>query len=771
MGQSGARAGGDALRSGGWVERPVQLYRDEWGIPHVRAQSAHDAFVAQGYVHAMDRFWQMDASRKQMEGRWAEWVGAAGLPADRLARRLRAGAASIRDYQALGADARTMVDAYTAGVNAFLQTHPAPAEYQLVASAPEPWQGWHCIAAMRQRGYLMGSLWYKLWRAGAVGIVSAEDLVKLRYDDGGSDRLCIPPGTDASRWMASLADLREPIRALSLLAARADVDGGSNNWALAPSRTATGRPILAGDPHRAFELPGMYAQMQLRCEEFDAIGFTVPGVPCFPHFGHNAHVAWGVTHAYADLHDLYVEQFDTSDPSRYRHRGEWLQATTTTEDINVRGGASAPVEIVTTIHGPVVAGDPARGAAVTLKSVQFFDLDRSFDCLLPMLRADSVDSLFQAVRGWGLIDHNLVAADTDGHIGHLVRAVIPRRSAVNGWLPVPGWTGEYEWDGMIAPEQMPRADDPARGYLVTANNRVVTAIPETGDYFCTDAHPPYRARRIEQLIAGLAAASLADMATIHRDDVSEPARLFRTALADVTPASEAARSIRDIVVGWDGRMSPDSVAAGCYTRLRWALAGIVGSRSGLAAAGSSSLMQLPGGVSPVSHLWWVLPALLRSDDLSLTGGSTWRELLAEALEAVASSPRDVPWQQLHTAALTHPLTPVLPDAPAALSPAGAGVGGDNDTVWATGCRAESGTAAVYGAVARYVFDVGNWDACTWIVVGGASGDPASPHYADQHDAWSRCELIPMRYDWDAIAAASPQLTLQPDGSVLDAPPR
>jgi penicillin G amidase len=769
--QSGTRAGGDALLRGGWIEHPVQLYRDEWGIPHVRAHSAHDAFVGQGYVHAMDRFWQMDASRKQMEGRWAEWVGAAGVPADKLARRLRAGAASIRDYQALRTDARAMVDAYTAGVNAYLQTHPAPAEYELVASAPEPWQAWHCIAAMRQRGYLMGSLWYKLWRATAVGIVGDEDLVKLRYDDGGSDRLCIPPGADASRWMASLADLREPIGALSSLAARADVDGGSNNWALAPIRTATGRPILAGDPHRAFELPGMYAQMHLRCAEFDAIGFTVPGVPCFPHFGHNAHVAWGVTHAFADLHDLYVEQFDPADPSRYRHRDEWLRAETRTEEIKVRGGASAPVEIVTTIHGPVVAGDPAVGAAVTLKSVQFFDLDRSFDCLLPMLQADSVDSLFQAVRGWGLIDHNLVAADTDGHIGHLVRAVIPRRSAVNGWLPVPGWTGEYEWDGMIPPEQMPRADDPARGYLVTANNRVVIAIPQTGDYFCTDAHPPYRARRIEQLIAGLAAASPADMATIHRDDVSEPARLFRAALTDVAPASDAARSVRDVVVGWDGRMSPDSVAAGWYSRVRWALARIVGSRSGLDSARSTGLLQLPGAVSSVSHLWWVLPALLRSDDLSLTGGSTWSELLAEALEAVASSPPDVPWQQLHTAALTHPLTPVLPDAPGALSPAGAGVGGDNDTVWATGCRAESGTAAVYGAVARYVFDVGNWDACTWIVVGGASGDPASAHYADQHDAWSRCELIPMRYDWNTIAAADPELTLQPDGSVLGAPPR
>jgi penicillin G amidase len=756
------------------VERPVRLYRDEWGIPHVRARSVHDVFVGQGYVHAMDRFWQMDAARKQMEGRWAEWVGAAGLPADRLARRLRAGAASIRDYRALGADARAMVDAYAAGVNAYLSSHPAPAEYELVASTPEPWEGWHCIAAMRHRGYLMGSVWFKLWRASALGVLNADDLVKLRYDDGGADRLCIPPGADARRWVASLADLREPIEALSLLADSAGTGGGSNNWALAPSRTATGRPILAGDPHRAFELPGMYAQMHLGCDQFDAIGFTVPGVPAFPHFAHNAQVAWGVTHAFADIHDLYVERFDRADPSRYLHKDGWRQAATTTEDIKVRDGGSEPVQIVETIHGPVVAGDPADGAALTLKSVQFFDLDRSFECLLPMLTATSVDSLFQAVRGWGLIDHNLVAADTGGHIGHLVRAVIPRRPAINGWLPVPGWTGEYEWDGVIPAGQMPRTDDPARGFIVTANNRVVAAIPETGDYFCTDAHPPYRARRIEQLIAGLGPASPEDMPRIHRDDLSVPAQLFQAALAGVALASVAsagvasagvasasapARAIRDVVVGWDARMSPDSAGAACYSRLRWALARIVADRSGLAAAGRGGLPQLPGGASAVSHLWWVLPALLRSGDLALTRGRTWDELLAEALEEVAGEPPDIPWHRIHAAALTHPLTPLLPDAPPALSPAGAGVGGDNETVWANGCRAESGTAAVYGAIARYVFDVGNWDNCTWIVPGGASGDPASPHYIDQHQAWSRCELIPMLYDWDTIAAASPQLTL------------
>jgi penicillin G amidase len=757
----------EVLRQDGLVERPVRLYRDEWGIPHLRAHSARDVFAGQGYVHAMDRFWQMDASRKQMEGRWAEWIGPAGVPADRLARRLQAGAASIRDYQALRPEARDMVDAYAAGVNAWLRTHQPPVEYELLATTPEPWEPWHCVAAMRQRGYLMGSVWFKLWRAAALPIVGPENVVQLRYDDDGSDRLCIPPGADADRWIASLQDLSESIGALRLLASSGggeQTDGGSNNWALAPSRTTTGRPLLAGDPHRVFELPGMYAQLHLACDEFDAIGFTIPGVPAFPHFGHNAHVAWSVTHAFADIHDLYVEQFDRDDPSRYLHQQTWRRATTTTENIKVRGAETASVDITETIHGPVIAGDPASGSALTLKSVQFYELDRSLDCLLPMLRAGSVDSLFWAVRDWGIIDHNLVAADTAGHIGHLVRAKVPRRPAVNGWLPVPGWTGEYEWDGLIPAGQMPRADDPARGFLVTANNRVVTTVPgrtNAGDYFCTDAHPPHRAKRIEELISQLGQASPQDMARIHRDDLSAPARLFQAALATVTPNGARASALKAELLAWDGRLAPDSVAAASYSRLRWALAEIVADRSGLARTAQDELMRLPGSIGAASKLWWTLPALLRSDDLGLTGGSSWADLLAEALDAVAAAPASEPWHHLHPAALTHPLTKALKDAPAALSPDGAGIGGDNDTVWATGCQAESGLAAVYGAVARYVFDVGNWDNCTWIVVGGASGDPASPHYVDQHLAWSRCELIPMRYDWNLIAAAGLQLTLQP----------
>lgn len=746
----------------GPLQEPVSIFRDEWGIPHIQAMTTADAFIAQGYVHAQDRLWQMDSARRQMEGRWSEWVGPSGIAADKLARRLRAAAASKRDYDALGDDARLMVDSYAAGVNAYLsEDRPLPLEYQLVGGTPERWEGWHCVAAMRQRGFLMGSVWFKLWRAAALSILTPDQVAKLRYDDGGKERLCIPPGTDARRWIAALQDLAPAVEAVAKLQQADSTDGGSNNWAIAPSRTATGRPILAGDPHRAFEMPGMYAQMHLACDQFDAIGLTVPGVPAFPHFAHNGTVAWCVTHAFADIHDLYIEQFDVEDPSKYLFCDEWLAAEFFEETIRVRGEADTTVEIVRTQHGAVIAGAPGDGAAITLKSIQVEGTDRSFDTLLPMLRSTSCDSFYASTKGWGLIDHNLVTADTEGNIGHLVRALVPRRPALNGWLPVPGWTGEYEWDGVIPWESMPRVDNPERGYIVTANNRVVSTIDETGDYFCTDAHPPHRASRIEQLLEGMTSANIAQMSEVHADTASAPAAIFRGRIAALSLREEPSRRLSRLIADWDARMDPDSTAAAAYSRVRWALATILIERSGLAKTHSDPLTRIPPGASPENQAWWMLPTLLRNDDPSMFGGWTWDEALTEALHIAAASGEPSEWQEEHRAMLLHPLGRHFDEVATLLSPPGAKVGGDNETVWANGCVIAGGLRAAYGAISRYAFDVGDWDASTWIVMSGTSGDPKSPHYLDQHEKWSRCEMVPMTYRWDLISQTSQRISLLP----------
>lgn len=735
---------------------PVEVRRDALGIAHIRAGGVRDAFFAQGFCHAQDRLFQMELNRRRALGRSAEWLGAGAFGADALARRLDVAGVSQRDAAALGDEARAMIEAYAAGVNAFMASGaPLAIEYQLLNATPEPWEGWHTIAVMRRLGLLMGSVWFKLWRAAALP-VAGEGVTSLRYDDGGADMLLLPHGAETHRWRATLVELAPAVAALMEDAAPDATGGGSNNWAVSAAHSATGRPVLAGDPHRVFELPNMYAQGHLACPEFDVIGLTVPGVPGFPHFAHNGRVAWCVTHGFADIHDVYVERFDPG----ARHalfRDNWEPVSRRTETIAIRGEAPRDVEVVETRHGPVIAGDPARGHALTLKSVQFAEIDSSFDCLPRMLRAETVEALFEATRGWGLIDHNLVAADTTQRIGWLLRARVPKRGRENGWLPMPGWTGHHEWQGWIAHEAMPVLHDPEGGVIVTANNRIVAE--DHPDYLLTDCHPPYRARRVLALLEQAALRSPQGAAAIHGDVDSQPAADFIARLAALT-CEGAAETLRAELAGWDARMAADSVTATRYIAFRLALTRRFAAVSGLGALAGHPYLAPAPGVAPLTQLWWALPALLRSDDASLLRGCDWNTLLGEALNETAADLPAQPWGEAHRPRFTHPLSALFPEAAAVLDPPAQPLGGDGDTVMANGLIAPLGPRAQYGALSRYAFDVGAWENSLWTVFLGSSGHPASPHYSDQHVTWAAAQMTPMRYAWEGIAAAQRQL-LQP----------
>ncbi|MDR6870841.1 penicillin amidase [Bosea sp. BE125] len=735
------------------LEAPVSVRRDAWGIPHIKAVGEADAYRALGFVHAQDRLFQMELTRRRALGRAAEWLGAEAAEADILVRRLGMEQACRRDYDALAGETKAMLQAYAAGVNAFLESGaPVPCEYTLLGATPERWEPWHSIAVMRRLGLLMGSIWFKLWRMLALPVVGAENALKLRYDDGGRDLLCIPPGGQAERFEADLAALGPAVDAL-LKAMGGDASdaagGGSNNWAVGPERTATGRPILAGDPHRVFEIPGMYTQHHLACDRFDMIGLTVPGVPGFPHFAHNGSVAYCVTHAFMDIHDLYLEQF--TDAGRAVRFGEGFELVSHRRDrIAVRGGVDREFDIFETRHGPVIAGDPRAGAGLSLRSVQFAETDLSFDCLTRMPAASTVPELYEATRGWGLIDHNLVAGDTAGTIGHLVRARVPLRSRDNGWLPVPGWAAQHEWRGWIAHDAMPCVIDPPGGLIVTANNRVVA--DDHPDYLCTDCHPPYRAERILQRLDSGAPFAVADAAAIHADTQSPHLELFRTRLAALGQREQAdAEQLRQDLLAWNGHMDAESAPAAAYNAFRRALTRIVTVRSRLEQATAHRFAAVAPGVSPQGQVWWAVPTLLRDDDAGMLNGLTWDDVLSEALSEAAATLTGKTWGEEHQPRFAHPLSAQFPDWAQRLDPPSLPVGGDGDTVLAIGIVPSAGPVATYGALSRYVFDVGNWDNSRWVVFHGTSGHPASPHYADQNTPWSACEMVPMLYDWERIA--------------------
>jgi len=730
----------------------VDLWRDRWGIPHIRAASHLDAFAGLGFAQAQDRLWQMEALMRRGTGRYAEWVGKAALANDILARQVDTEGASRRDYDALKGETKAMLAAYARGVNAFIALRRWPLEYSIVNAEPGQWEPWHSLAVMRQIAFLMGSFWWKLWRAAALPIVGAAEISKLRFDDGGDDLLCIPPGAEGVRYLAALAEIKPGVEALlgsGHHQQEIDIAGGSNNWALAPGRTSTGRPIVAGDPHRLLEMPSMYAQAHLACDEFDVIGLTIPGAPGFPNFGHNDKVAWCVTHAFVDIHDLYIERFDAS-VANTRFKDGWKPVQRRAESIAVRGETAVEIEVIETHHGPIIAGDPAKGAALALRSIQFALPDKSFDCMLPVLRATTVEELYEAGRDWGIMDHNLVAGDTLGHIGNRVRAQVPVRARANGWLPMPGWSGEYEWNGMIAFEDMPCCIDPPEQAIATANNRVM----ENGKhYFSTDCMPPHRTRRILQRLAELPKARVEDMASIHRDIVSIPAREFRDRVRAVDVNGPAAQ-LRDRIASWNGEMAADSHGAVAYVALRTALTKLVADRSGLRAVADSAYAKVPPGIFAETQLWWSVPQLLRANDTGLLGGASWDELLAQALADAAKDCPAESWAEVHRTVLRHPLSAFYPEHAALLDKPCALVGGDNDTVFATGYIARLGTRAASGALARYVFDVGAWDNCSWIVFHGASGHTASPSYDNQNANWAAGQMVPMLYDWAKVEASA-----------------
>lgn len=739
------------------LQAPVDVFRDEWGIPHIRARGADDAFFALGYIHATDRLWQMDALRRRATGRYAEWIGPAALPMDLLVRRLGVANCARRDAAAAASGTRAMLAAYAAGVNAFIAAGHWPPEYALLGTGPERWEEWHSIAVLRQTGLLLNSVYPKIWRAMALPVVGADGLHRLRMDDGGDELVCLPSGAQASRLMPDMAALSE---ALAAFMAQGDPDaagGGSNNWAVHGSRTLDGRPLVCGDPHRVLDMPNMYLQCQLACDEFDVIGLTTPGVPGFPHFAHNREVAWCVTVAFVDTADIYLERF-ADGANRYLLRADadgqqpqWADVERRIERIDVRGQPAVDCEIFVTARGPVVAGDPRSGTALVLRHSADVEVDHSFDCLQPMMRAGSVDALFEAVRGWGLVDHNLVAGDTQGHIGHHVRAKVARRPAANGWLPVPGWLEKHAWQGFVPWERMPRQIDPAAGVIVTANNRVVA---QHEDYLCTDCHPPHRARRIWQRLAELPQATVADMESVLTDTLSLPARDLVARLATLDCKDPAAARLRDQLVAWDCRIAADSPLASAYVSLRLALARTVAQRSGLAALDPAQQRTVAPGLSVEYQLGWCLPQLLRADDRGLLGGANWDALLIEALVTVAREPAAT-WGERHHLVLRHPLGALFPQEPLVAPRDKGPVDGDNETVFTTGLIPHvAGTHAAYASLARYVFDVGNWEASRWVVFHGAAGDPGEPHYDSQSELWRRGATVPMRYDWSAVQDAA-----------------
>ena len=741
------------------------IYRDQWSIPHIYADNAYDAFFAQGYATAQDRLWQMDFDRLRCLGRAAEYVGSSALTEDALMRRRSFEKVSRADYALCSGDAKTALDAYADGVNAFIDSDdPLPYEYQLLGGKPERWEPWHCIAVYKVRNSAEGSFQAKLWRATLAAKVGSEQAAKLSPGYQQGMYMTVPPGVVYEGPAENaVEELRAAVNATAPLR---EIEGGSNGWAVSGELTASGIPMVGGDSHRGLEVPNVYYQIHVRTKEFDVLGHSVPGMPLVMHFAHNRYVAWGMTHGGVDTQDLFVEQLRRADRGvEYLFKDAWLPAESRTEELRSRGGVAESIEVVETHHGPVISGSVDAGWGIALADPGSKEATPWVDATLDAMKCKNADEFEEALSRWTDRVNNYPYADIHGEFGYALKGLIPIREAVNGWGPVKGWTGEHEWQGYIPDAEMPRSRNPETGWAVTCNQRVVG---EDYPYFLTGSFgPDYRARRI---IAHIEKAKskgdllrVEDMAAFHGDVATVPGMKLLERIRRIDPGAiggGAARRAFEVLREWDGKMNADSVGAVVYSACNDEIALNLLERC--YGIDRDDFIAAPD-LNAVDHLRRQLkPAFFNSLERGageeyLDEGETVDAFLIESLTAAAKSLAQrygsvdaVMWADVHVTKQIHPLASVFPDAAAALNATSIGTAGDGDVPFATGSRPSWDFRTGSGPVNRYLHDPSNWSAGRWIVPLGVSGNVGSPHRHDQQEGWANVAGIPQLFEWDEI---------------------
>jgi penicillin amidase len=641
----------------------MTVFRDPWGIPHIRATSLGSLAFEQGRVTARDRAWQLEIERLRGEGRTAELLGQPGVEWDTFARRARIAPIAQMALASLDTETNDFLSSYADGVNsAFADGVTAP-EFVDLDSEPGTWQPWSPLAVFLVQHILFGAFPSKLFSA---------------------------------RARAALGEDADLFRTEGL-------SGGSNAYAVGGERTVNGRPIIAGDPHRLFEVPNIYAQVRLSCPDFDVLGFAFPGVPGVQHFGHAGSVAWAVTNAMADYQDLHVLLPDDA-------------VVRTIETIEVRHSQAVEIETLTTPRGPVVLGDPSAGTALILQMPAHDLGDLGFGALLPLLRSRTVADVDAALERWVEPVNNVVIAGDSGRVLHRVAGTVPVRDASGVWT---GWVRD-----------LPRTEVAPDGFVVTANDRSSTAY----DVLSRDFAPPFRAERIRELLSSSPPLGAVSAGAVLAD-VQQRQCLDLLALVP-----EGLRP------DWDGEMD-NSEGAAWFAALR---ARVV---ERICAAPALAALREPSPQGPLFEPWFALDnrvasalhVILAADrPFGIEVRALVEDVAAGLPASVVPSPhRFHPLHALEQFGIRHERT--TPDS---------ALPGDSETVNAN--RWLPGTdLCVRGPVARYVWHLGDRQRSRWVVPLGAAGDPASSHHADQHQVWAAGSTVPVITAWELLTEERP----------------
>jgi penicillin amidase len=807
----------------------VRVVRDDLGVPQIYADSAQDLFRAQGFTAAQDRFFEMDYRRHVTAGRLAELVGdvPAAIDADKVVRTFGWRRVAQQEWNLISPETRSYLQAYADGVNAYLATRSPEelaVEYTVLGltvdlGEPEPWDpvdslAWLKAMAWDLRGNcddeldralsysvlkdvsLVDEIFPPFAAAGNTPILAQADLPADQTGGTGTPAAAVTPTPDGSPALeAALKSARDAISAVPALVGHGE-GTGSNSWVVAGKYTASGKPMLANDPHLSLTAPGIWSQVGLHCNTvsntcpFDVAGFAFAGFPGVI-IGHNGDLSWGLTNMGADVTDFFIERLreDTV------QRGDaWVPVETRTETIRVAGSAAVDIDVRTTSHGPIISDVLDIGAVTGAPTAQgtlvgTYAVALSWTALTPGRTADAVflidqaknaDDIRTAAALFDVPAQNIVFATADGHIGYQAPGRVPVRANVpespvpsDGTWPRDGRDPRYDWQGWVPEDQMPRTLDPAAGFIVAANQAV---LPDgVGPFLTADWDYGFRSERIRTLLQRQIDSgtpfTAKDFNRIQNDDWSPFAEALVPALLDVRIQDSYDADGQELLRDWDGRMSSDSAAAAYFSAV-W--------RNLLE---DTFWDDMPPSMRPDGGAKWlvVLTSMLeRPDDPFWDDRSTLNvtesrdEVLLQAMVTarrdmtvqMSKNPSDWQWGTLHKLRLEHPILggDSIPELVRKLvNPSPLGVPGSSSVVNATSWDAGSGTFAVAsGPSMRMVVDMGDLDRSTWVNLTGTSGHPGSRHYTDQLRAWADGETFPFPFTRGAVDdAAQDELTLTP----------
>ncbi len=730
----------------------VEIFRDDWGVPHIYAGWEEDAFFAQGFVHAQDRLWQMELQRRAATGRLSELFGKRTLAADRLLRRLGFHRSAMAEVERLtDGPPLAALRAYCRGVNvAIQQMRLLPPEFLLLRHTPEPWSLVDTLSWGRLMAWRLSSNWdSELMRYRLASRLSLRQLADIEPLYPAGQPLTTPAGAFAGE---PIGDLERTLAELLPFSAGA----ASNAWAVAGSRTVSGRPILASDPHLGPQMPSVWYEVHLEAPGLRVAGVSLPGMPGVM-IGHNDRISWGITASMVDVQDLYAERLSPDNPNQYQRGKEWREGTVVREEIRIKGQPAPRIEeVLVTHHGPVVG--PAFGIdnpPLVLSSTSI-QTTNSFEGVLALNKAQSWDQFRSALTKWEAPCLNFVYADVEGNIGYQLAGKVPVRGKGNGMLPAPGWDPSYDWAGFIPFDEMPNSFNPPDGIIVSANNKIVD-----DDYPYLLSHEwvdGYRAGRLTEALADAKRVDVDSAAKLQLDLLSLPGRELVKLIEDLLGERPVNSPTLDLLRTWDFQVRSDSAGAAAYGALRPELVrelyepklGIdakyyLGARIHQLAPASMVLSRLTGSLLRILGR----PA---SEWLG-EGNDSWRTAIVRALSRsdsylrsrLGADSKQWSWGRLHRLTFKHALGEVFP-LNRIFNRGPFPLGGDVDTVAQAAPDFTNDFAADLWTVSyRQIIDLSNFDLSKSIIQTGQSGHPFSRHYFDQGPLWLKGEYHPMLF--------------------------